>query len=116
MHFKLIVVVVDDKIANDVAKAARDAGATGVTLISTARGEGMTPQKTFLGLSMETQRDVLLLVVEEHLSRRILERISAAGAFDAEPGRGIALQIDVEDVVGVSHQVEKLSHIVEEQL
>ncbi|MDH3453167.1 MAG: P-II family nitrogen regulator, partial [Gammaproteobacteria bacterium] len=57
MHFKLIVVVVDDKIANDVAKAARDAGATGVTLISTARGEGMTPQKTFLGLSMETQRD-----------------------------------------------------------
>ena len=116
MHFKLIVAIVDNQISNEVANAARDAGATGVTLINTARGEGVTPTKTFLGLSMESQRDVLLLVVEEHMSRRILERIAAAGQFDAEPGRGIALQIDVEDVVGVSHQMEKLSHIVEEQL
>ena len=116
MHFKLIVVIVDDQISGEVAKAAREAGATGVTHISTARGEGITPTKTFLGLSMETQRDVLLLVVEEHLSRRILERIATAGDFDATPGRGIALQVDVEDVVGVSHQVRELSSIVEEQL
>ena len=88
MHFKLIVVVVDDQYSSQVADAAREAGATGVTLINTARGEGVTPTKTFLGLSMETHRDVLLLVVEEHMSRRILERISATGKFDAEPGRG----------------------------
>ena len=116
MHFKLIVVVVDDAVSSEVADAARDAGATGVTLISTARGEGMTPKKTFLGLSFEAQCDVLLLVVEEHMSRRILEHISSAGKFDSRPGRGIALQIDVEDVVGVSHQVAKLSPLVEEQL
>jgi len=116
MHFKLIVVVVDDQFSSQVADAAREAGATGVTLINTARGEGVTPAKTFLGLSMETQRDVLLLVVEEHMSRRILERISATGEFDAEPGRGIALQIDVEDAVGVSHQVATLSHAVEEEI
>lgn len=116
MHFKLIVVVVDDEISSEVADAARQAGATGVTFINTARGEGMTPKKTFLGLSMETQCDVLLLVVEEHMSRHILESISSAGNFDDQPGRGIALQIDVEDVVGVSHQVKKLSSIVEEQL
>ncbi len=116
MHFKLIVVVVDDEISNEVADAAREAGATGVTLISTARGEGMTPKKTFLGLSMETQCDVLLLVVEEHMSRHILESISKAGGFDNKPGRGIALQIDVEDVVGVTHQVKELSRIVEEKL
>jgi len=116
MHFKLIVVVVDDQYSSQVADAAREAGATGVTLINTARGEGVTPVKTFLGLSMETHRDVLLLVVEEHMSRRILERISATGKFDAEPGRGIALQIDVEDAVGVSHQVATLSQAVEEEL
>lgn len=112
MHFKLIVVVVDDEYSSKVADAAREAGATGVTSINTARGEGMTPRKTFLGLSMESQCDVLLLVVEEHMSRYILEKISAAGGFDDEPGRGIALQIDVEDVVGVSHQAKRLSEIV----
>lgn len=116
MHFKLIVVVADDEISTDVAHAAREAGATGVTLINTARGEGLTPAKTFLGLSMESQRDVLLLVVEEHMSRRILETIAVAGRFDSEPGRGIALQVDVEDAVGVSHQVEKLSTFVEDHL
>jgi hypothetical protein len=116
MHFKLILVVVDDAISSEVADAARAAGATGVTLINTARGEGVTPKKTFLGLTMESQCDVLLLVVEEHLSRRILERISSAGDFDTRPGRGIALQVDIEDVVGVSHQVQKLSSIVEDEL
>ncbi len=116
MHFKLIVAVVDDQISDQVAHAAREAGATGVTSINTARGEGLQPAKTFLGLSMEEQCDVLLLVVEEHMSRRILEHIAAAGSFDTESGRGIALQIDIEDVVGVSHQVRELSRIVEEQL
>lgn len=116
MHFKLLVVVVDDEHSSKVADAARDAGATGVTWINTARGEGLTPRKTFLGLTMESQCDVLLLVVEEHMSRRILEKVSAAGGFDDEPGRGIALQIDVEDIVGVSHQMESLSEIVETQI
>ena len=116
MHFKLIVAVVDDQISTEVAHAAREAGATGVTLISTARGEGVRPAKTFLGLSVEAQRDVLLLVVEEHMSRRILEHIAETGRFDTEPGRGIAVQIDVEDVVGVSHQMRELSRLVEEQI
>ena len=116
MHFKLIVVVIDDQFSNVVADAAREAGATGVTLISTARGEGITPQKTFLGLSMEAQRDVLLLVVEEHLSRHILETICEVGRFETESGAGIAMQVDLEDVVGIAHQAEALEDRVEEEL
>ena len=116
MHFKLIVAFVDDAVTDDVMKAAREAGATGITLINTARGEGLEPEKTFFGLSLATQRDVLLLVVEEHLSRHILESICDAGSFDTVLGRGIALQVDVEDVVGVAHQVSRLAAVVEEQL
>jgi hypothetical protein len=33
-----------------------------------------------------------------------------------EKGRGIAFQIDVEDAVGVSHQVRALTRRVEEEL
>ena len=116
MHFKLIVVFIEDSRTEDVTRAARDAGATGITLISSARGEGIEPPKTFFGLSLETQRDVLLLVVEEHLSRHILESICEAGNFDDKPGTGIALQLDVEDVVGVAHQIDTLAHVVEERL
>ena len=76
MHFKLIIVMVEDEKTNAVLKAARDAGATGATVLNQARGEGITPTKTFLGLSINAQVDVLLMLVEEHLSRHILEEVA----------------------------------------
>jgi hypothetical protein len=38
------------------------------------------------------------------------------GKFDTDQGKGIAIQIDVEDAVGVAHQVEKLSKDIEDQI
>ena len=116
MHFKLIITLVEDDKTDAVLKAARDAGATGATVLNQARGEGLKQSKTFFGLSLETQRDMLLFLVEEHLSRKILEQIAATGEFDDKPGTGIAFQIDVEDAVGVSHQIAELAPIVEEKL
>ena len=116
MHFKLIIALTEDSITDKVVDAARDKGATGSTVISSARGEGLQVAKTFLGLSLDTQRDVILFLVEEHLSRDILETIASAGEFDASPGSGIAFSIDVEDAVGVSHQVIQLSERVEEEI
>lgn len=116
MHFKLIISLVEDDKTDSVMKAARTAGATGMTIINNARGEGMNSSKTFFGLTLETQRDVLLFLVEEHLSREILEKISEMGEFESKPGSGIAFQIDVEDAVGVTQQVALLKNIVEEEL
>ena len=103
MHFKLIISLVEDHKTDDVMAAARTAGATGATVINHARGEGVEETKTFFGLSLETNRDVVLFLVEEHLSRQILETIASVGKFDDKEGAGIAFQIDVEDAVGVSH-------------
>ncbi|MES9850839.1 MAG: P-II family nitrogen regulator [Candidatus Thiodiazotropha sp. L084R] len=116
MHFKLIIALVEDTTTEKVLEAARSAGATGSTVINHARGEGIEQSKTFLGLTLDTQRDVLLLLVEEHLSRSILEKIAEAGEFDNQPGNGIAFQIDIEDAVGVSHQIASLSQVIEEEL
>lgn len=116
MHFKLIIAFVNDDKTTEVMKAAREAGATGATIIGNARGEGLTPVKSFLGLSLGTQRDVILFLVEGHLCRDILETIGRVAQFDEKPGTGIAVQLDVEDAVGVSHQIEKLTDLVEEKL
>ena len=116
MQFKLIIAFVDDASTEAVMKEARRAGATGATIINNARGEGVKRQRTFFGMQLETQRDVLLFVVEEHLSRKILERIAAVAGFDKDPGKGIAIQIKVEDAVGVAHQVERLKGKIEEEL
>ncbi|MCG2633839.1 MAG: P-II family nitrogen regulator [Gammaproteobacteria bacterium] len=116
MHFKLIIALVEDDKTDRVLTAARDHGATGATVINHARGEGLRRTKTFFGLTLETQRDVLLFLVEEHLSRSILEHIAEVAQFDESPGAGIAFQVDVEDAVGIGHQMEKLSQVVEEDL
>ena len=116
MHFKLIIALVEDNKSDRILEAARSAGATGATVLNQVRGEGITASRTFFGLNLETQRDMLLFLVEEHLSRHILEAIAAIGSFDANPGSGIAFQIDVEDAVGVMRQVSQLSKVVEDKL
>jgi nitrogen regulatory protein PII len=116
MHFKLIIAFVDDDKMGDVMQSARAAGATGATIITNARGEGLNPATTFFGLTLESKRDVLLFLVEEHLSRAILETIQKTAQFDATPGTGIAFMIDVEDAVGVAHQAASIAPRVEEHL
>lgn len=116
MHFKLIIALVSDAQTTRIMDAAREAGATGATVLNQARGEGIMHPKTFLGLNLETQRDMLMFVVEEHMCRGILEAIERIGEFEDHPGTGIAFQLDVEDVVGVKRQVSKLSEKVEKEI
>jgi nitrogen regulatory protein PII len=116
MHFKLLVALIEDNKTNKLLEAARAAGATGATVLNQARGEGLKQAKTFFGLSLETQRDMVLFLVEEHLARKILETIAEVGEFDSTPGTGIAFQIDVEDAVGVTAQIQSLSEAVEERI
>jgi len=114
MHFKLIIVMVEDHHTEEILAAAREEGATGATVLNQARGEGLSPAKTFLGLSVGNQVDVLLMLVEEHLSRQVLERIAEVGKFDQSPGTGITFQVDVEDAIGVRHQISALTETVED--
>jgi nitrogen regulatory protein PII len=116
MHFKLVIALVKDEKTDKIMNAARSAGATGASVLSQVRGEGIMAEKTFFGLNLETQRDMCMFLVEEHMCRDILEAIARIGEFDSHPGNGIAFQIDVEDAVGVTRQISELSAIVEDKL
>ena len=105
MRLKLIVALVSDRKTDVVVRAARDAGATGATIVTSVRGEGLTPGKTFLGLELESIRDIVMFLVVEPRAREILERIRDAAHLDSEHGAGIAFQIDVEDAVGMVSQL-----------
>ena len=80
------------------------------------RGEGVRKEKTFLGLDITGRRDMLLFLVAAPLARMILETISEAGSFDTEPGAGIAVQISIEDAVGLQSQKEAILNEIEESL
>ncbi len=116
MKFKLIIAMVTDDKVELVTDTARECGATGCTVITSVRGEGLKPPKTFMGLTLEGQRDVILLLVEQHLSRHIMESIARAARFDEDPGSGIAFQIDIEDAIGLTTQIETIQHEIEDQI
>ncbi len=116
MRFKLIMALVDDEQTDAVLKSAREHGATGSTVITSARGEGIKPAKTFFGLDLEGHRDIVLLLVEEHLGRTILECIAGDCHFDDTPGTGIAFLIDIEDAVGLGSQIDTISSEIEDQI
>ena len=116
MDFKLIVALVSDDCTEKVIKSARKAGATGATVITSGRGEGLSPGRTFFGLTFEGQIDMVLFIVEQHLCRDILEKIAVAGEFDQKSGSGIAMQINIEDAVGLRSQLGTISKEIEDQL
>jgi nitrogen regulatory protein P-II 1 len=112
MRFKLILASVKADITDDIVDAAKDAGATGATIIP-GRGTGISEAKTFFGLSLEAQTDIIMLLVEEHVVTKILKTIQETGEFH-KPGTGIAFVVPVEHVVGLESQIEKFKEEVRE--
>jgi nitrogen regulatory protein PII len=112
MRFKLILSSVKTTITDRIVDTAKGSGATGATIIP-ARGTGIKEAKTFFGLSLEAQTDIILFLVEEHLVEKILKSIKEAGQFQ-QPGTGIAFVLPVEQVIGLESQMEKFKEEVRE--
>jgi len=104
MRFKLILSSVKPDITDTIVDAAKASGATGATIIP-ARGTGIREAKSFFGLSLEAQTDIIMFLVEEHRVIQILDVIQEAGEFQ-KPGTGIAFVLPVEHVVGLESQME----------
>lgn len=115
MKFKLIIVMTQDELADRAIETAREHGATGCTVITSARGEGLNPAQTFLGLTVEGQRDMIMFLVEDHHSREIMEAIGEACKFETEPGTGVAFQIDIEDAIGLSGQIQSIKQDISKE-
>ena len=96
MNLKLIMALVDVEKTDVVLEAARRKGATGATVITSVRDVVLNPGKTFLGLELTGQRDVLLFLVAGNKAREILDTIASEGRFDEEPGSGIAFQVSLK--------------------
>ena len=96
---------VKPSITDDVVDAMKEAGATGATILP-ARGTGIHEAKSFWGLSIEDQTDIIVFLVEEHVVESLMKVIQVAGRFH-EPGTGIAFVLPVEHVAGLDTQMKK---------
>lgn len=112
MRFKIIFASVKTDITDKIVDAAKQAGATGATIIQ-ARGTGIREAKTFFGLSLEAQTDIVIFLLEERLVEQVLEIIGRVGEFD-KPGTGIAFVMPIDQVIGLESQIEQFKKKVGE--
>ena len=106
MRFKVILAMVNDQYQDDVVESAKNAGATGVTILN-ARGEGIHPQQSFLGLTMDAQKEMLLFLVEDFIADKIMEAIYQSGHL-SELGNGIAFSLNVDRAIGLESQISTM--------
>ena len=109
MDFKLILAFVDDDHADRVLDAAREAGATGATIVNNAQGQGLKKRFGLFGLEVLDPRSVLLILVESRRASRVLSAVGKAGELDESINTGIALELDVSRTVGLTEHIKALS-------
>ncbi len=100
--YKLIAAILPKGSAGGVMDAAREAGAEGGTILL-ARGTGVHEARRFFGLSISSERELLLILVEPEKARNVLEAVVGAGRLN-EPARGIAFVLSVDEVTGIVHR------------
>ena len=105
MRFNLVVAFVDPNLTEKVVKTAKGAGATGDVIIK-GKGTGIEPLK-FLGLSIQDKTDIVLFVVEEHHTNKIMDTVSKECNIE-DHGNGIMISLNIDRVAGLSRQIKKI--------
>lgn len=82
----LITATVQRGMADNIVKAAQEAGAQGAS-IHYARGRGVRERLGLLGLAVEAEKEVIHIVVSDDQVDRVFEKMYLAGQLDT-PGMG----------------------------
>lgn len=78
-ELKALYIIVNAGFSSEVVKIARSLGATGATILN-ARGSVAKP-KSILGITIDTEKEIVLSVVEKEIAIKIAEEIKEkAGA------------------------------------
>lgn len=101
--YELIISIMSEGYGTLCMDAAKKAGAGGGTLIS-GIGLGSKEATKLLGITIEPEKDVVLILSEKKDKRKIMEEISAAIGL-SEEGRGISFSLPVESTIGLTDKI-----------
>lgn len=100
-RFELIITIINRGYSDAVVNAARDAGASGGTIIN-GRGTGVHEQESILGVSIQPEKELVLTLVKKENKRKVMESIVAGGQLFQE-GKGLCFCLPVLNVAGITH-------------
>lgn len=93
-ELKALYIIVNAGFASEVVEIARSLGSTGATIIN-ARGSVAKP-KTILGITIDTEKEIVLSVVEKDIAIKIMEQVKEkAGVGTAAHGLCFFLPVEM---------------------
>ena len=95
-----IVCIVNIGYAEEVMSAARKFGARGGTVLN-ARGTASRDAEKFFGITVEPEKEIVLIVVPTECAEDILHALYKEVGLDTA-GQGIAFALPVDSVVGIA--------------
>jgi nitrogen regulatory protein P-II 1 len=102
---KMIMAVVQRGKADEIVTAAIKAGAPAATVFF-GRGRGIRERLGLLGLAIQPEKEIIMIVTEEWLVDQVITGIVRAGNLD-QPGMGFVIVLPVERAVGMLKAEEK---------
>ena len=97
---ELIVAIITKCCFAEVKAAANSAGARGGTLIH-ALGMGGEEAQKFLGISIQPEKDIILIVVRREEKNKVMKAIAEAAGINTQ-GKGIIFSLPVDSAIGLS--------------
>ena len=95
----LIIVITEPGYTNMVMDAARSAGAYGGTVIH-AKGTGMELAEKFMGVSLASEKELVLIVTQTELKNTIMQAIMKDAGLQTK-AKSIAFSLPVTDTAGL---------------
>ena len=113
--FGLIVTVVDKDFSDVVIEVAKANGAEGATIIN-ARGTGIHESSSFMGINIQPEKEIVLMVVKKQIRKKVMRAI-LKDANISEEGHGLTFALPLGEIAGISHlfQQQKLDEKKEKQ-
>ena len=108
--FNLIVAIVARGHSDKVMQSAKKAGAEGATII-TARGNSIHETDTVLGVSIQPEKEVVLLLVKKTIRKKVMREVCRSSGI-SEEGQGVCFSLPVDEVGGISHLLGKKPTLV----
>jgi nitrogen regulatory protein PII len=102
--YDLIITIVNKGWSERIVKASKEAGAEGGTIMF-GRGTGIHETKTFFGIPIEPEKEIVFTAIPEEKTREVLSAIIEAGRLN-EPGTGVAFVLPLKYVAGICHLVQ----------
>ena len=105
-NHEVIFAIVDSGYAEDVMDIARDQGVRGGTILN-ARGVAGQEAAAFFGITLHTEKEILMMVVEKDIRDNVLNAIYKQMGM-AKKAKGIAFSLPVSDVAGLVKETEQI--------